>query len=122
MAKYGWLERVLVWALTLAFLAAAAGKIFQVPDIVDVFTRFGLPEWFMYLTAAVEITGALGLHFRQNLLGLAAPAMLMGTMIVGAGFHMVYDTPPEAIPALVLATLSAIILFLRRPRAATVTG
>jgi len=113
---YGWPERLMVWALTLVFLAAALGKLVGAPDVVDIFERFHLPHWFMLLTAGVEITGAIGLHFRRSIIGLAAPALLAVTMIVGAGFHLTYDTPPQAIPAIMLALASLTVLVLRRPR------
>lgn len=116
---YGWAERVLVWGLSLVFLAAGGAKLAGVPEVTDVFVRFGLPHWFMMLTAGIEIIGALGLHLRHPPAGYAAPALLAATMIVGAGFHMIYDTPPQAAPAIVLAVLALVVLFLRRPVAAS---
>jgi|GEM_PF-1175584 len=116
VAKYGWPERIIVWALTLVFLAAGVAKIMGAPDVVAIFERFHLPHWFMLVTAGVEIIGALGLHLRRGMIGLAAPALLAVTMIVGAGFHVAYDTPPQAMPAAVLALLALTVLILRRPR------
>jgi len=113
--KYGWPERVMVWVLTLVFLAAGFAKLAGAPEVVAIFERFDLPHWFMLLTAGVEITGALGLHFRRSVFGLAAPAVLAVTMTVGSAFHMVYDTPPQAAPAITLALLSLTVLLLRWP-------
>jgi len=115
--NYGWPERIVVWLLTFVFLAAGGAKLAGVPDIVAVFDRFGLPQWFMYMTAAVEISGAIGLHIRKSVIGRLAPAMLTITMATGAGFHFVYDTPQEAVPAIVLALLATTVLILRRPSA-----
>ena len=113
---YGWPERILVWALTLVFLAAGVAKLLGAPEIVAVFERFGLPHWFMLVTAGVEILGAVGLHLRRGKIGLAAPTLLATTMIVGAGFHLIHDTPPQALPAAALALLALAVLFLRRPQ------
>lgn len=115
LRKYDWPERIIVWLLTFAFLAAAGAKLAHVPDVVDVFHRFGLPEWFMVVTAIVEITGALALHLRRGRLALIGPALLAATMIVGAGFHLMIDTPPQAAPAITLALLALVVLFFRRP-------
>jgi len=115
--NYGWPERIIVWLLTLAFIGAGGAKLAGVPGIVAVFDRFGLPQWFIYVTAAVEILGAIGLHFRKSIVGLFAPVLLTITMAIGAGFHFFYDTPPEAVPAILLALFSSIVLFLRRTSA-----
>lgn len=114
--KYGWPERVVVWLVTLVFIMAGGAKLAGVPEVTAIFERFHLPHWFMLFTAAVEIAGAIGLHFRRSVVGLAAPAMLAITMVVGAGFHLAYDTPPEAVPAIVLAFLALFVLFTRRRR------
>lgn len=116
VAKYGWPERILVWTLTLVFLAAGAAKLTGAPEVVAIFDRFHLPYWFMLFTAGVEIVGALGLHLRRGRVGLAAPALLAVTMIIGTGFHLAHDAPPQALPAAALALLALAILFFRRPQ------
>jgi len=117
--NYGWPERMVVWGVSLFFLAAGGSKLAGMESAVDVFHRFGLPLWFMYLTAAIEIAGALLLHVRRYPLGLAAPVVLGVTMIVGAGLHLTFDPPMMAAPAIVLTVLLAIVAFMRLPQKST---
>ncbi|MDL2409136.1 DoxX family protein [Rhizobium calliandrae] len=53
-----WILQVL---LALAFVAAAGAKLASVPMMVESFEQIGLGQAFRYVTAAVEIIGALAL-------------------------------------------------------------
>ena len=51
-----WILQGLVAA---AFLAAGAAKLAGAPPMVAIFEQIGAGQWFRYVTAVVEITGAI---------------------------------------------------------------
>lgn len=56
-------KNILRWTLQilvgLAFIAAAAAKMFSVPMMVDVFDHIGFGQWFRYVVAVIELTGGV---------------------------------------------------------------
>ncbi|MFT8670340.1 DoxX family protein [Acetobacter orientalis] len=105
-----WVLQVL---LALIFLAAASAKIAGVSIMVDTFQRIGVGQWFRYLTAIVEIVGAIA---------LLAPAftvigaiLLAATMAAAIVAHLTVLTT-SFVPALVLLVLLLSVLWLRRSR------
>lgn len=96
-------------ALLLAaiYLFAGAGKLLDAPIMQTQFRAFGLPLWFMKVTGAVEITGALSLMAPVALVRAIGAMALAVTMIVGAGFHFAFDPLAAALPALLLAGVAA---------------
>lgn len=92
-----------------AFIASGVAKFAGAAPVVEVFNRFHLPGWFMLVTGAIEIFGALGLVAPSRRARFAGALLLCATMIVGAGFHFAYDPPSAAIPALILAIATAAI-------------
>ena len=100
--------------VALFFLGAGAAKLMGVPDMVNIFDNFHLPHWFMYVTAVVEIMGAIGLVMAKRTVGFWAALMLSVTMLVGAGFHFVYDPFERAVPALVLMAVCGFLAYRRR--------
>jgi len=103
-----WVIQVLLAA---AFLAAASAKLAGVPMMVAVFHQIGLGQGFRYLTAIVEIVGAVALLAP----GFAALGGLwLGfTMFVAILTHLfVLHSNPA--PAVVLFGLCAVLLWLRR--------
>ncbi|MEZ5468301.1 MAG: DoxX family protein [Lysobacterales bacterium] len=101
------IDLVLTWLLSLAFLAAAGAKLAGDRAAVEAFERFGLPHVMVWVTAGVELIGALALHWRVGLWGLSGPAMLASTMAVAVGLHLAHDPPALAMPAAVLLVMSA---------------
>lgn len=67
--------------LALVFLAAGGAKLAGVPGIVDLFTQIGFGQWFRYLTAALEVTGAALLLVRGT---AAFGGALLAMVMVGA--------------------------------------
>lgn len=107
-----WADRTLRTLVALVFLAAGGAKLFGVPQLVQLFDKIGLGQWFRFFTAACEVMGAVLL-----LLPRAATygAALLGCVAVGALItHVVVmkDNPADAI---VLIVLLAAIVWLRRP-------
>lgn len=56
-------------------LASAAPKLLALPAASTVFDAIGVGDWFMYLTGAVELAGAVGLLL-PRLAGPAATALI----------------------------------------------
>jgi len=102
--------RIGVFAVALVFMAAAAGKFANAAPIAAQFEHFRLPHWFMLLTGAIELSGALLMLLPAARLRLAGAILLCLTMLGGSGFHFVYDPPARALPALILAAATAWIV------------
>ena len=76
-----------LWAMqavmSAAFLMAAFTKLIAYPAAVETFDRIGFGSWFIYVIAAVELAGAIGLLL-PALCGLAAlglTGLLIGAVI-----------------------------------------
>jgi uncharacterized membrane protein YphA (DoxX/SURF4 family) len=105
--------------LAAAFLAAAGAKLAGVPMMVATFGQIGLGQWFRYLTAIVEILGAIALLTP----GFAALGGLwLGfTMFVAILTHLfvLHSNPGGAV---VLLALCAVLVWLRRGQLAALRG
>jgi uncharacterized membrane protein YphA (DoxX/SURF4 family) len=103
-----WVIQILLAA---AFLAAAGAKLAGVPMMVAVFGQIGLGQWFRYVTAIVEILGAIALLTP----GFAAlgGVWLGFTMFVAILTHLfvLHSNPGGAV---VLFALCAVLIWLRR--------
>ena len=107
-----WVIQVL---LAVAFLAAAGAKLAGVPMEIQIFDQIGLGQWFRFVTALVEIVGAVALLVP----GFAAlGALWLGaTMFFAFLAHIVIlQTSPA--PAAVLLALCTIVVWLRRDQLA----
>lgn len=112
ITRNGW-DKVLAWLLSLVFAAAATAKLAGDPGALAAFPRFGLPAWFVQFTVAVELAGALGVHWRRGWPALVGPGLLAATMGVAAGLHLAHDPPAMAVPAIALFLVSATLLAMR---------
>jgi uncharacterized membrane protein YphA (DoxX/SURF4 family) len=110
---------IAAWAiqllLAIAFLAAASAKLASVPMMVAVFRQIGLGQGFRYVTAIVEIVGAIALLIP----GFAAlgGVWLGFTMFVAVLTHLLvlHSNPAGAV---VLLGLCAGLVWLRRDQLA----
>lgn len=94
--------------LGLAFLGAGGQKLAASEEMVNDFERFGYPRWFLYITGAVEITGAIGMLAGVFLPVVGALAGLwLAAVMLGALFtHLrTKDSASKMVPALVLLVL-----------------
>ena len=103
-----WIVQILAAA---AFLAAAAAKLTGQPMMVDVFARLGLGQSFRYVTAAVEVIGAIGLLV-PKFAGKAA-LLLAVTMAFAVLAHLTVLGGNPA-PAIVLLVLTGVVAWVRR--------
>jgi len=104
--------KVLQVLLIVAFLGAGGQKLAGAEGMVSEFERYGYPDWFMYFTGAVEVTGAAGLllgFFRPLLTPLAA--LLLTATMVGAVFtHVRLEDPVQsALPPSALLVIAATV-------------
>ncbi|WP_349644529.1 DoxX family protein [Rhizobium calliandrae] len=107
-----WILQVL---LALAFAAAAGAKLASVPMMVESFEQIGLGQAFRYVTAAVEIIGALALLAPR--VSAFGALWLAATMFGATIAHLVrLHTSPA--PALVLFALCLVVAWLRREQVA----
>jgi putative oxidoreductase len=108
-------RRIGSWALqglvAAAFLAAGGAKLAGVPFMVQLFDQIGVGQWFRIVTGVVEIIGAVALLYP----GLASIGGLWlgGTMVGAVATHLlILHTSP--VPAIILGSLSAAVVYLRR--------
>lgn len=97
--------------LTIAFLTAGAAKLLGVEMMVATFETIGWGQWFRYLTAAIEI-GATILLWLPRRAAIGA-GLLVVTMIGAVIAHLVV-LGPSLLPALVLGSLAAFIVWQSR--------
>jgi uncharacterized membrane protein YphA (DoxX/SURF4 family) len=107
---------ITLWILSglvaLAFLAAAGAKLAGAAAMVEAFDKVGLGQWFRYLTALLEVAGAIGLLiFRYAFYA----AVLLSVVMVGAIIAHVTVLGGSPAPAVVLLILSGTIAYLRKP-------
>ena len=89
--------------LIASFLMAAFGKFTSAPEAVAMFDALGLGLWLMYVTGAMELTGALLLAMRRTrLLGVA----LLSCVLIGATASHLGPVPGNPlVPATMLVLL-----------------
>jgi hypothetical protein len=114
--KVSWGLRIL---LAVLFFAAGAAKIAGVPMMVQVFAQIGFGQWFRFVTAGVEIAGAVALLI-PGLTGIAA-FWLGTTMFFAILAHLfLLRTNPGGAVALFVLSLS--LAWLMRDQLPTLRG
>lgn len=92
--------------LVAAFAAAGLGKLINPALFHEQFARFGLPDWFVYLTGAIEVSGAALLASFNAALRRLGAGMLAVTMAAAGTLHLLHDPFALALPALILMSLA----------------
>lgn len=106
-----WLLLGLRTIVALAFTAAALAKMAGLPELVAVYERIGIGQWFRYATVAVEAVGVVCI-LRRNYVSLGALLLAM-TMFVAA-LLCVFILHSSPVPALVLGGLCAALAYTTR--------
>jgi uncharacterized membrane protein YphA (DoxX/SURF4 family) len=108
-----WLLLVLTVLVAFAFLAAGSTKLLSLPFQIENFERWGYPQWFRYVTGAVEVGAAVLLLLpRTRFWG----ALVLCATMLGAIFtHIQAHEAPRAIPACVFLTLCTLFAWRARP-------
>jgi len=108
---------VLQGLLAAAFLAAGGAKLLGAAMMVQIFDQIGMGQWFRVVTGLVEVAGAVALLV-PGLATLGA-AWLGATMFFAVLTHL-FILQSSAMPALILLTLNALVVWLRRDQLAAV--
>jgi uncharacterized membrane protein YphA (DoxX/SURF4 family) len=104
-----WILQILV---ALAFLASGGAKLAGAQQMVEVFEKVGVGQWFRYLTGVLEVGSAIALLIpRYTFYGAAVLVCVM----VGAVITHLAIIGGNPAPAVVLLLLSAAIAWFRRP-------
>lgn len=103
-----WLLRI---GLALAFAGSGLFKLSGRPAVIDEFAHVGLGQWLRYVTAALELSGAVLLVWPKT---VAIGAMTLGAICVGALLAQVFRLHIGIIHVFVLGSLLAAVLWIHR--------
>ena len=116
-AAFGKGRLITLWTLSclvaLAFIAAAGGKLAGAANMVELFDKVGLGQWFRYFTGLLEMVGAIGLLVSRYAF---YAAVLLAVIMFGAIVAHLTVLGGSPAPAAVLLVLSAAIAYLRKPQ------
>lgn len=101
--------------LILVFLITGTMKIAGNQQLIETFKHLNLPQWFRVVTGWVQVIGVAGLviGFWNPAITALAGGWLAITMLGGVITHLRAKDPiGKVVPALVLAVLSIIVLFI----------
>ncbi|AGH51416.1 MULTISPECIES: DoxX family protein [Sphingomonadales] len=112
------LSTILAWPLAAFFLFGAYGNAFISEEYAAAYAAWGYPDWFHYVTAALELTaGILLIRSATRAFGAALGAVVMAaatlTTLVNADYG--HAVAPAVVFAVSLAVLG-LSLALRRNR------
>ena len=106
---------ILAWvlqvAVRLAFLAAGLSKLAGAPQMVAVFEKIGVGQWFRVLTGLLEVVGAVGLLILRTVF---YAAVLLTLVMIGAIIAHLTLLGGNPAPAVLLLALAGAIAYLRR--------
>jgi len=107
---------VTLWILqglaALAFLSAGGSKLGGGEEMVAVFDKIGVGQWFRYVTGLLEVVGAIGLLIPRYAFYAAA---LLAIIMIGAVITHVAILGGSPLPAIFLLILTGAIAYLRKP-------
>lgn len=90
--------------LSLIFLWFGSAKLLALPFETEAFARWGYPLWFMYVTGALEVLGAIGVLLpRWSALAAACLALLMVGAVSTHALHAEWQMLAVASGILALA-------------------
>lgn len=104
-----------VWVLQIlaaaAFLGAGGAKLAGVPQMVEVFQKVGVGQWFRYVTGTLEVLGAIGLLIPRYTFYAAA---LLATVMVGAIISHLTVLGGSPAGPIVLLLITGTVAYMRR--------
>lgn len=107
MKRYGQIAAITV--LALAFGAVGLAKLTNPAMFQDQFAGFGLPNWFVFVTGAVELLAAALIASFNEVRRRFGAAMLAVTMAVATSLHVIHDPLAMALPAFALMLLAGYV-------------
>jgi putative oxidoreductase len=102
---------VLQALLAATFIAAGGAKLAGAPMMVEIFDHIGLGQWFRLVTGAVEVLGGIALLVPA---AAAFGAFFLGVTMICAVLTHLLVIGGNPTPAIVLAVLNFVVVFLRR--------
>lgn len=106
-----WLILGLRLLVAVAFTAAALAKLAGVEELIAVYDRIGIGQWFRYVTVAVEFIGVIGVLAPRC---TASGALLLAATMFVAALTCVFILERSPVPALILCSLCALLAYLTR--------
>ncbi len=107
---------ITLWTLSglvaLAFAFVGGGKLAGTAQMVELFDKVGLGQWFRYLTGLLEVAGGIGLLIPRYAF---YAAILLVIVMIGAIITHLAIVGGSPAPAASLLALSGIIAWLRKP-------
>ena len=103
-----WILQVIV---ALAFFAAGGSKLTGAEQMVGMFDKIGLGQWFRYVTGLLEVAGAIGLFIPRYAFYAAGSLMLV---MAGAIFAHLTILGGSPLAPIVLFFLSSAIAYLQK--------
>lgn len=104
-----WILQILAAA---TFLLAGGSKLSGVAPMVEMFDKIGLGQWFRYLTAGLEVTGAILLLIPAT---VTLGGVLLAITMAGAIATHLFILGGSPVPAIVLLVMVATVTWYRRP-------
>lgn len=106
---------ILAWLLVAFFIVGGIGNFFVSPEIAADYRRWGYPDWFHYLTGALELTAAALIAYRPTRFWGAGLAS--GVMVAAALTVLWHGELTHAIaPLIVLAVALTVGFLIRKDR------
>lgn len=95
---------LLAWALAAFFIAGGIGNIFVSAEIAQDYRRWGYPDWFHYVTGALELCTAILLIVARLRLG----GVLLGglVMLAAAGTVLLHGEYAHAIAPIIVLLMT----------------
>ncbi|MDF7814720.1 DoxX family protein [Hymenobacter sp. YC55] len=116
-------RNIIAWVLQglvgLAFIGFGIKKLTDLPGTVGMFSSIGLPGALAYVISVAELLGGIGLLIPRftRLAAIGLVIIMIGAVVIHA--TVIPGGIANGVPALVLLALLLVILWLRRPVAAT---
>lgn len=113
------LTLITVFLLSAFFLFASSIKVFGWQKMIfetqmGMMKKYGLNRQILLIIGIAEMVAAILIWFQGSLLGAIGSGIILATSVGAIGFHSIYDTWREAVPALITAPLSAFVLWQNR--------
>ena len=105
---------IFVGLLSAFFLFASSIKIlgwqkFIFETQLEMFIKYGLNRSIMALVGFAELFGAIAIWFQGSWVGTLGALAILGTLVGAIGCHLIWDTWKDGVPAMITATLSAVV-------------
>ena len=110
---------IIIGLLSAFFLFAGSIKVFGWQKMIfetqlAMMKKYGLNRQILGVIGTAELIASIMIWFQGSLIGAVGAGIILATSIGALGFHFIYDTWREAVPAAITAPLSAFVLWMGR--------